>query len=134
MPVTALLGAAWIPVWLFLNLYLQQVLGHGAFEAGAGLAAGIAWLQVMPAVGSLSTDVLPGSLVAAVGLSLTYIPVTMAALLGRRPAGGGPGLGHLQHHLPGGIGARAGRDDGGGGRQRRRRGSHRARPDGPGVG
>jgi predicted MFS family arabinose efflux permease len=32
-----LLGAAWIPVWFFLNLYLQQVLGYGALEAGAAL-------------------------------------------------------------------------------------------------
>ncbi len=33
----ALLGAAWIPMWYFLNLYLQQVLGFGAFEGGAAL-------------------------------------------------------------------------------------------------
>jgi EmrB/QacA subfamily drug resistance transporter len=32
-----LLGAAWIPLWFFLNLYLQQVLGYGAFTAGAAL-------------------------------------------------------------------------------------------------
>ena len=32
-----LLGAAWIPMWFFLNLYLQQVLGYGAFESGAAL-------------------------------------------------------------------------------------------------
>jgi EmrB/QacA subfamily drug resistance transporter len=32
-----LLGAAWIPMWFFLNLYLQQVLGYGAFEGGAAL-------------------------------------------------------------------------------------------------
>lgn len=35
--VMALLGAAWIPMWFFLNLYLQQVLGYGSFEAGAAL-------------------------------------------------------------------------------------------------
>jgi len=33
----ALLGAAWIPLWFFLNLYLQQVLGYGAFKGGAAL-------------------------------------------------------------------------------------------------
>src|SRR5688572_30243839 len=33
----ALLGAAWIPTWFFLNLYLQQVLGFGAFDAGLAL-------------------------------------------------------------------------------------------------
>ncbi|GAA1805469.1 MFS transporter [Agromyces neolithicus] len=32
-----LLGAAWVPMWFFLNLYLQQVLGAGAFAAGAAL-------------------------------------------------------------------------------------------------
>lgn len=32
-----LLGAAWIPMYYFLNLYLQQVLGYGAFAAGAAL-------------------------------------------------------------------------------------------------
>jgi hypothetical protein len=35
--VQFLLGAAWIPMWFFLNLYLQQVLGLGAFEGGAAL-------------------------------------------------------------------------------------------------
>ena len=33
----ALLGAAWIPTWFFLNLYLQQVLGFGAFDGGLAL-------------------------------------------------------------------------------------------------
>lgn len=32
-----LLGAAWVPMWFFLNLYLQQVLDAGAFAAGAAL-------------------------------------------------------------------------------------------------
>ncbi|MGV9808513.1 MFS transporter, partial [Micromonospora chersina] len=32
-----LLGAAWIPMWFFLNLYLQQVLGFSAFPSGAAL-------------------------------------------------------------------------------------------------
>jgi len=32
-----LLGAAWIPMWFFLNLYLQQVLGFDAFEGGSAL-------------------------------------------------------------------------------------------------
>jgi EmrB/QacA subfamily drug resistance transporter len=35
--VQFLLGAAWIPTWFFLNLYLQQVLGLGAFEGGSAL-------------------------------------------------------------------------------------------------
>ena len=32
-----LLGASWVPMWFFLNLYLQQVLGYGAFEGGSAL-------------------------------------------------------------------------------------------------
>jgi EmrB/QacA subfamily drug resistance transporter len=32
-----LLGAAWIPMFFFLNLYLQQVIGLGAFASGAAL-------------------------------------------------------------------------------------------------
>ncbi len=118
--VTALLGAAWIPMWFFLNLYLQQVLGYGAFEAGAALlpmtaaimilmvgvtgrvvarfgfapvsvaglavlAAGIGWLSLAPADGSFAADVLPASLLAALGMSLAYIPVMMAALSGAAP-------------------------------------------------
>ncbi|MDX2089676.1 MAG: MFS transporter [Kofleriaceae bacterium] len=35
--VMALLGAAWIPMWFFLNMYLQEILGYGAFESGLAL-------------------------------------------------------------------------------------------------
>jgi EmrB/QacA subfamily drug resistance transporter len=35
--VMVLLGAAWIPMWFFLNMYLQEVLGYGAFESGLAL-------------------------------------------------------------------------------------------------
>ena len=35
--VMALLGAAWIPAWFFLNMYLQSVLGYDAFESGLAL-------------------------------------------------------------------------------------------------
>jgi MFS family permease len=45
--VTALLGAAWIPMWFFLNLYLQQVLGYGAFEAGAALLPMTAAIMIL---------------------------------------------------------------------------------------
>ncbi|MFB4276194.1 MFS transporter [Nonomuraea sp. MTCD27] len=113
----ALLGAAWIPMWYFLNLYLQQSLGYGAFAAGAALlpmtvaimifmigitarllgrfgakplivtglavlAAGVAGLQF---TGGFVTNVLPASLVAAVGMSLAYIPAMMSAMSGARP-------------------------------------------------
>jgi predicted MFS family arabinose efflux permease len=32
-----MLGAAWIPMFFFVNLYLQQVIGLGAFASGAAL-------------------------------------------------------------------------------------------------
>ncbi|MBL8627082.1 MAG: MFS transporter [Myxococcales bacterium] len=35
--VMALLGAAWIPTWFFLNMYLQGPLGYGAFASGLAL-------------------------------------------------------------------------------------------------
>ncbi|MEU6826686.1 MFS transporter [Streptomyces atriruber] len=110
-----LLGAAWIPMWYFLNLYLQQVLGYGAFASGAALlpmtgllmvfmttitarllgrfgakpligggllilAAGLLWLSAVEPTGTFVVDVLPASLVAALGMSLAYIPAMMAAL------------------------------------------------------
>ncbi|MFE3093854.1 MFS transporter [Streptomyces sp. NPDC059248] len=111
----ALLGAAWIPMWYFLNLYLQQVLGYGAFASGAALlpmtallmvfmtlitarllgrwgakplisggllvlAAGLLWLSAIEPTGTFLVDVLPASLVAAVGMSLAYIPAMMSAI------------------------------------------------------
>ncbi|MCP9999748.1 MFS transporter [Streptomyces sudanensis] len=111
----ALLGAAWIPMWYFLNLYLQQALGYGAFASGAALlpmtgllmvlmttvsarllgrfgpkplitggllvlAAGLVWLSAARPTGSFAVDVLPASLVAALGMALAYIPTLMAAM------------------------------------------------------
>ncbi|MEU8616390.1 MFS transporter [Streptomyces sp. NPDC048623] len=112
-----LLGAAWIPMWYFLNLYLQQVLGYGAFASGAALlpmtvllmifmtaitarlmgrfgakpligigllvlAAGLVWLSAVEPTGTFLVDVLPASLVAALGMSLAYIPTMMTAMSG----------------------------------------------------
>ncbi|MEU4408044.1 MFS transporter [Streptosporangium sp. NPDC023963] len=116
----ALLGAAWIPMWYFLNLYLQQVLGYGAFPSGAALlpmtvaimifmigvtarllgrfgakplivagllvlAVGLAGLSLARPGGTFAVDVLPASLIAAVGMSLAYIPAMMSAMSGVRP-------------------------------------------------
>ncbi|MGW5669399.1 hypothetical protein [Micromonospora sp. NPDC003776] len=95
-----LLGAAWIPMWFFLNLYLQQVLGFSAFPSGAALlpmtilimitiapraiarfgpkpmvVTGLVVLAVgLGWLGSFAVDVLPASLVAASGgMSLAFI-------------------------------------------------------------
>ncbi|MEV8435911.1 MFS transporter [Actinosynnema sp. NPDC051121] len=120
----ALLGAAWIPMWYFLNLYVQQVLGFDSFAAGAALlpmtalmtvlmttaagrligrfgvkplivaglavlAAGLGLLATADPDGSFAADVLPGSLIAAVGMALVFIPATMAAIGGVAPDQGG---------------------------------------------
>ena len=119
-----LLGAAWIPMWFFLNLYLQQVLGYTAFPSGAALlpmtilimigmivlaprviarfgtkapvvagllvlAFGMGWLSLIPPDGSFMTDVLPASLVAALGMSLAFIPSLGTAISSARPEEGG---------------------------------------------
>ncbi|MCG3755692.1 MFS transporter [Amycolatopsis sp. Poz14] len=118
------LGAAWIPMWFFLNLYLQQVLGFRAFPAGAALlpmtalimlgmialaprvigkfgpkppivagllllAAGLGSLALVRADGSFWVDVLPASLVAALGMSLAFIPSLGTAISAARPEEGG---------------------------------------------
>jgi EmrB/QacA subfamily drug resistance transporter len=119
-----LLGAAWIPTWFFLNLYLQQVLGYGPFDGGAALlpmttaimvlmvgvaprviarfgpklpivagmvllAGGMASLARVHATGSFTTDVLPGSLIAATGMALAFIPSLGTAISAARPEEGG---------------------------------------------
>jgi len=123
-----LLGAAWIPMWFFLNLYLQQVLGYSAFPSGAALlpmtvlimvgmiglaprvlqrvgpksttvaglvllTVGIAWLAMIDADGSYAVDVLPGSLVAALGMSLAFIPTLGTAISAAPPDEGGVAAG-----------------------------------------
>ncbi|MEV6270941.1 MFS transporter [Kribbella sp. NPDC051936] len=119
-----LLGAAWVPMWFFLNLYLQQVLGLSAFPSGAALlpmttfimlgmivvapkliakvgpkntlvggmtvlTAGLVILSLLRPTGSFWFDVLPGSLVAAAGMSLAFIPSLGIALSSARPEEGG---------------------------------------------
>jgi EmrB/QacA subfamily drug resistance transporter len=119
-----MLGAAWIPMWFFLNLYLQQVLGYSAFPSGAALlpmtglimigmivlaprviaavgpkaatvsglallAAGMTWLALIDPDGSFAVDVLPPSLLAALGMSLAFIPSLGTAISSARPEEGG---------------------------------------------
>ena len=59
-----LLGAAWIPMFFFLNLYLQQVLGLGAFASGAAL---------LP----LTVTIMVGMIVAAPRLIARFGPKAM---------------------------------------------------------
>jgi EmrB/QacA subfamily drug resistance transporter len=85
--VMALLGGAWIPMWFFLNLYLQQVLGYGAFESGAAL------LPMTVAIMVLMIGV-TARLVGSVGFKPTLVAgmVLLAGgllLFGRVPTDGG---------------------------------------------
>ena len=117
--VMALLAAAWIPLWFYLNLYLQQILQYSAFESGlallpmtitimilmvgftgkfvtkfgfkANLIAGLIFLtaslllfSILPEEGTFLVDVLPASLLGAIGMSLAYIPGTMASMSGAK--------------------------------------------------
>ncbi|EHR59186.1 MFS transporter [Saccharomonospora cyanea] len=71
-----LLAGAWIPMWFFLNLYLQQVLGLGAFASGSALVPMTTVIMLgMIAVGPRLTArfgarpmVVTGLLVLAAGL------------------------------------------------------------------
>lgn len=117
---TALLAGSWIPLWFYLNLYLQQVLNYSAFNSGlallpmtiiimivmvgftgklvmkfgykANLIAGLLFLtaslilfSMAPVNGTFMTNVLPASVLGAIGMSLAYIPSTMAAMSGAKP-------------------------------------------------
>jgi EmrB/QacA subfamily drug resistance transporter len=116
----ALLGAAWIPLWFFLNLYLQSILELSAFGSGLALlpmtlvimlfmvkltgpliarfgiksvmviglivlSGALSMLSTIPADGSYLVSVLPATLIAALGMSLAYIPVTMTGMGGAAP-------------------------------------------------
>lgn len=118
--VMALMAAAWIPLWFFLNLYLQQILQLSAFYSGLALlpmtitimlvmigvtgklvqkfgykknlVAGLISLTLslflfstMPVNGSFMSSVLIPSLLGAIGMSLAYIPGTIASMSGARP-------------------------------------------------
>ncbi len=118
--VMALMAGAWIPLWFYLNLYLQQTLGYSAFYSGLALlpmtiaimilmvgvtgklierfgyklnlilglialTASLIWFSFVPVSGDFLTHVLGASLLGAIGMSLAYIPGTMAAISGAKP-------------------------------------------------
>lgn len=118
--VMALLAASWIPLWFFLNLYLQQTLNYSAFYSGlallpmtiaimflmvgmtgklvakfgfktnliAGLIAltgSLLLFSTIPPDGTFLINVLPASLLGALGMSLAYIPGTIASMSGAKP-------------------------------------------------
>ncbi|MCF7559017.1 MFS transporter [Sabulilitoribacter multivorans] len=118
--VMALLAGAWIPLWFYLNLYLQQVLNYSAFQSGLALlpmtvtimilmvsysgklvqkfgfkknlVLGLIFLtfslvlfSMVPENGSFISNVLPASILGAIGMSLAYIPGTIASISGAKP-------------------------------------------------
>jgi EmrB/QacA subfamily drug resistance transporter len=118
--IMALMAAAWIPLWFFLNLYLQQVLNYSAFSSGLALlpmtlaimvimvgltgklvqrfgfkrnlVTGLAFLTASLILfstaspdGNFLSSVLLPSLLGATGMSLAYIPGTIASMSGAKP-------------------------------------------------
>lgn len=54
------------------------------------LAVGMGWLSLIDPAGSFVVDVLPASLVAALGMSLAFIPTQGTAISAPRPTKGTP--------------------------------------------
>jgi MFS family permease len=135
-----LLGAVMFPMFVFLSLYMQQVLGYSAIKTGlaflviaggliasSGLAQGLvtragpklvltagllglAIAQVLflrlPAVGRFTTDLLPGFLLVAVALGLSFVGDVIASTTGVRhdDAGLASGLINTSQQIGGAIG------------------------------
>jgi EmrB/QacA subfamily drug resistance transporter len=70
------------------------------------IAAGLLWFSQVRANGSFVADVLGPSLLAAVGLGLSFVPVTIAAVTGTRPAEAGlaSGLVNTSQQVGGALG------------------------------
>ncbi|RJE91463.1 DHA2 family efflux MFS transporter permease subunit [Paenibacillus sp. 1011MAR3C5] len=132
-----MLSAGWIPLWFFLNLYMQQVLKFSALAGGFGLlpmtiltaicmmfisgkligkfgvkanlvigliALGgslLLFATNTPVNGHFAIHVLPAALLGALGMSLAYIPATMAAMSGAKPeeAGLASGLANTSYQI-----------------------------------
>jgi len=139
------LSGAWIPLWFFLNLYLQQVLKFTAFAGGLALLPMTVLIMILmvgvtgrligkygfkanltigllalggslflfagntPLGGTFVAHVLPASLLGALGMSLAYIPATMAAMSGAKPeeTGLASGLANTSYQIGSAIGLAA---------------------------
>jgi EmrB/QacA subfamily drug resistance transporter len=135
-----LIAAALFSMFFFISLYMQQVLGFSALEAGlaylplavgiiiaaggsAGLvtrfgfkpvlvtgliitAAGLLWFTQVDAGGSYLSDLLGPMLLAAVGLGLAFVSMTVAAVSGveKHEAGLASGLINTSQQIGGALG------------------------------
>ena len=86
--VMALLGAAWVSMWFFLNLYLQQILNYGPFESGLALLPMSVLIMIMMVwstprlIGKLGIKVnlILGLTLLAIGTILfSFTPANIAA-------------------------------------------------------
>lgn len=139
--VMLLLAGSWIPLWFYLNLYLQQTLHYSAFYSGlallpmtiiimilmvgvtskliakfgfkrnlvlglAILTASLIWFSSVPVGGNFVGHVLGASILGAIGMSLAYIPGTMASISGAKPqeAGLASGLVNTTYQVGSAIG------------------------------
>jgi sugar phosphate permease len=115
-----MLAGSWIPLWFFLNLYLQQILKYSAIFSGLALLPMTGAIMILmvgitgkligrigfkpnlviglvalggslfmfsrvPVDGTFVVDILPASLLAAVGMALSYIPSTISSVSGAKP-------------------------------------------------
>ncbi|WP_458719914.1 MFS transporter [Candidatus Nitrosocosmicus sp. R] len=121
--VMVLLGAAWVSMWFFLNLYLQQILHYGPLESGLALLPMTGLIMVMmiwlmpKLIGKIGIKenlimglglltigmilfsftpantgennsnnfifmvyVLPASIISALGMAFSYIPILTSAV------------------------------------------------------
>ena len=135
-----LIAAALFSMFFFISLYMQQVLGYSALEAGlaylplaggiivaaggsAGLvtrfgfkpvlvtgllvtAVGLLWFTQVDAGGSYLSDLLGPMLLAAVGLGLAFVSMTVAAVSGveAHEAGLASGLINTSQQIGGALG------------------------------
>jgi EmrB/QacA subfamily drug resistance transporter len=138
--VGILVGASLFSMFFFISLYMQQVLGYSAIEAGlsylplavaiilsAGIAsslvtkvgfkpilaagmvliaAGLVWFSQISTDGTFIADILGPSLLAAVGLGFSFVPVTIAAVSGveDREQGLASGLINTSQQVGGALG------------------------------
>jgi EmrB/QacA subfamily drug resistance transporter len=137
---TVLVAASLFSMFFFISLYMQQVLGFSALEAGlaylplavgiiitagaasqlitrfgfkptliAGLlvtAAGLIWFSQVSPDGSYVADVLFPSLLAAIGLGLAFVALTVGGVSGVEPyeAGLASGLINTSQQIGGALG------------------------------
>jgi EmrB/QacA subfamily drug resistance transporter len=82
----ALLGAAWIPMWFFLNMYLQAVLGYGAFASGLALLPMTLTIMVLMVA---ATEKVVGRIGPKLALIIGLLVLGIALLMfARMPVGG----------------------------------------------